>query len=532
MKNQYNIKINPPKLSSEQIEQHRDFDALLQAFEQTQAAAPSPEPVSQPQKGRGKLRYLLYAMTAAAAVVLMLLAIRDSNPTVQPAPIPTQQMAELLQLKAPLPKLEQRFERRVIADASKGEVLHYPSGSEVAVPAAAFVDAEGYPVEGAVEIEYREFADAVDMFLAGIPQQLGKHQNLQSTGMMEIKGYQDGKPVYLNMDKKLDINLRGKMPVATNPDELGVYVYSVQNDAWEYQSQDRIERLGQPEQPTNTVDSIQLPPEALEEARRTLAASQPKAPIKPGISDDMQVFDFDININDYPELAAYAENVEFIGSRTALTPATFDTVWNAMDIVNKGNDTYELRLIYETGAEPIVRTIEVYPAVAATPAARAQYEAQQQQYEADVAAWEAEVVALASQSQPDAMPSTLVEVVNYFSIHRFGLWNCGKPIEWNESWPVEAAFVSEEGTPLTVEQVFVTTPAQQLYYSAPSQASNTVELKYAVAEDAPTIWAMSADGGLWVASAPTTPEERRPTIPLKGVAVPDSERDFRTLLTF
>ena len=130
------------------------------------------------------------------------------------------------------------------------------------------------------------------------------------------------------------------------------------------------------------------------------------------------------------------------------------------------------------------------------------------------------------------MPATLVEVVNYFSIHRFGLWNCGKPIEWNESWPVEAAFVSEEGTPLTVEQVFVTTPAQQLYYSAPSQASNTVELKYAVAEDAPTIWAMSADGGLWVASAPTTPEERRPTIPLKGVAVPDSERDFRTLLTF
>ena len=538
MKNRYDIKTNPPQPSSEQIEQHRDFDALLQAFEQAKEAAPEPQSdagawsVERPQRpASGRLRYLAYAVTSAAAIALVFWAFRQTRSTVLPVPVPpTAQLAEQLTLKAPLPPLDQRFERLTVADAAKGEVLHYPSGSEIVVPAAAFVDAKGYPVEGAIEIEYREFADAVDMFLAGVPQQLGKHQNLQSTGMMEIKGFQNGTPIYLNMDKKLEVSLRGRMAVDTDPKELGVYTYSTQRDAWEYQGADRIERLQ--ETPTVSTDPAEISPEARQAAEATLAEERPQAPIKPGIGDDMQVFDFDINLEEFPELAAYADNVEFIGPRSALTPATFDTVWNAMELTNKGNSTYELQLIYETPEESIIRRIEVYPAVASTPEARAQYTEQKAQYEKDLATWNASVEALALSQETDTLaPVALVDIVNYFSINRFGLWNCGKPVEWAQS-AVEAAFVNEAGAPLELAQVFVTTSDQQLYYSAPSDASNTARLQYTTTEAAPTIWAMSADGGLWVANTPNTPEEQSQPISLKGVAVPASERDFRTLITF
>lgn len=535
MKNQYNIKTNPPNLSSEQIEQHRDFDALLKAFEQAPSSdeethSPSKEAAASWTVERPKRRpYVLYMLTAVAAAVLLVVALRQNRGAASPALVPpTGQMAELLDLQKPLPHIEQAVERLTIADAAQGEILHYPSGSEVVVPAAAFVDSEGRPVEGAVEIEYREFADAIDMFLAGVPQQLGKHQNLQSTGMMEIKGFQNGEPVYLNMDKKLDVNLRGRMASNTDTEELGVYVYSTQEDTWQYEGKDRIERL-EAIHPTTTGKAV-VQPEARQAAEHTLASSRPQKPIKPGISDDMQVFDFDIDINEYPELAAYNHKVEFISKKDELPAATFDTVWNAMEIISKGNQTYELQLVYETEGAPIVRTFEVYPAIASTPEARAAYEAQKADYEVAMTAWEVEVTNLALQNQPEP-EQQLVGIINHFSIRRFGLWNCGKPIEWNQQVPVATQFVSEEGLPLNVAQVFVTTPAQQLYYSAPSQDANTADLQY-TQEATPTIWAMSDDGGLWVASAPAAPEEGTTTIPMKGLTIPNTEQDLRTMLVF
>lgn len=534
MKNQYNIKTNPPDLSSEQIEQHRDFDALLKVFEQ---APSSDEETYSPNEvaaswtvERSKPRpYFFYIITAVAAAVLLVVALRQNRGVVSPTLVPpTGQMAELLELQKPLPHIEQAVERLTIADAAKGETLHYPSGSEVIVPAAAFIDSEGRPIEGAVEIEYREFADAVDMFLAGVPQQLGKHQSIQSTGMMEIKGFQNGEPIYLNMDKELNVNLRGRMASNTNPEELGVYVYSTKEDAWQYESKDRIEHL-EATDPTTTRKTV-VEPEARRAAERTLASSRPQKPIKPGISDDMQVFDFDIDLNEYPELAAYNHKVEFISKKDELPAATFDTVWNAMEIINKGDQMYELQLVYETEGAPIVRTFEVYPAIASTPEARAAYKAQQADYEVAMTAWEAEVTDLALQNQPEP-EQQLAEIINHFSIRRFGLWNCGKPVEWNEQVPVATQFVSEEGLPLDVAQVFVTTPAQQLYYSAPSQDANTAELQY-TQEATPTIWAMSNDGGLWVTSEPTAPEEGTRTIPMKGMAIPNTEQDLRTMLVF
>ena len=39
MKNQYNIKVNPPELTSEQIKKHQDFDTLFAKFEQQASPA-------------------------------------------------------------------------------------------------------------------------------------------------------------------------------------------------------------------------------------------------------------------------------------------------------------------------------------------------------------------------------------------------------------------------------------------------------------------------------------------------------------
>ena len=59
-KDLYNIKINPPQLSKEEIAKYQDFDALLPQFKET----PLPKEVKSERKPR--VIWLRYVATAAA----------------------------------------------------------------------------------------------------------------------------------------------------------------------------------------------------------------------------------------------------------------------------------------------------------------------------------------------------------------------------------------------------------------------------------------------------------------------------------
>jgi len=63
-KDLYNIKINPPQLSKEEIAKYQDFDALLAKFKET----PLPEEVKSERKPR--VIWLRYVATAAAVFLL------------------------------------------------------------------------------------------------------------------------------------------------------------------------------------------------------------------------------------------------------------------------------------------------------------------------------------------------------------------------------------------------------------------------------------------------------------------------------
>ena len=98
-------------------------------------------------------------------------------------------------------------------DAAKGDTLVYPTGSIILFPPNAFVDEAGKPVTGKVQVKYREFKDPVDFFLAGIPMQYdsaGTAYQFISSGMLDIRAFKDGKPVFVNKTAKPEINLASK----------------------------------------------------------------------------------------------------------------------------------------------------------------------------------------------------------------------------------------------------------------------------------------------------------------------------------
>jgi hypothetical protein len=95
-------------------------------------------------------------------------------------------------------------------DAAKGDILVYPTGSIIVFPPNAFVDEAGRPVTGNVQVKYREFKDPVDFFLAGIPMRYdsaGTSYLFESSGMLDIRAFKDGKPVFVNKANKPEVNL-------------------------------------------------------------------------------------------------------------------------------------------------------------------------------------------------------------------------------------------------------------------------------------------------------------------------------------
>lgn len=56
-----------------------------------------------------------------------------------------------------------------VLNAQSDSTIQYPSGSKIHVPANAFLDKNGKVVTGKVDLRYREFKKASDVFVAGIP---------------------------------------------------------------------------------------------------------------------------------------------------------------------------------------------------------------------------------------------------------------------------------------------------------------------------------------------------------------------------
>lgn len=551
MKNNYNIKIDPPEISSEQIQKHQDFDALFAQFQEVETAPKEPavDPKPAAPKAITKITPLLIkygtgAVIAVAASILVVFMIRQSMMSVD-GNLPTEQINELLALNTPLSKdLSKPFDALVVESAEKGETLSYHSGSKIVVPASAFVDEKGMPVEGKVEIQYREFNDHVDMFLAGVPKEMDKHQNLQSAGMMEIKGFQNGKPVYLSMDKTLEVELKGTVMDGISTGDLNVYVYSKQQDAWDYVVEDKVEVLAQQQLPEPTVPSTTEDRAKVEqEVRRTLARSKPTQPIKPGVPNGMQEFDFDINVDQFPELAAYHQKVDLMVKESAISMATFDTIWNSMKMVGLGNNKYRMELTYEGNEGDIVRKFDVYPVVIATQEAERIYQERLEVYQLKLEQWEQDVLAEVEERLNTVSDSLdwaaqtskkgWKEIINRFKIHRFGLWNCGKIIDLQDSPIIAANFVDANGQNIVVDQLFITNKNKQLYYFAPNNEQNPrLNVKYEAAVEN-KIWALTKEDELLVATIEaSTPLKDQMTFEMEVVGIVDSEEAVRTALTF
>jgi hypothetical protein len=140
-------------------------------------------------------------------------------------------VSKKLEIKSPIPELDIKFEEFEL-DNSKDQVLKTKRGSQIRIPAGAIVDKAGKSA-GTVKIKYREFHDAVDIFLSGIPMDYnaqGTKRNMQTAGMFELKAEKSGEELQVANGKTIGVRMASYEPGT----DYSVFYLDQKGKGWEF----------------------------------------------------------------------------------------------------------------------------------------------------------------------------------------------------------------------------------------------------------------------------------------------------------
>lgn len=173
-------------------------------------------------------------------------------------------------------------------NANKGGTIDIESGTQIVIPPNTFVDANGVPVQGEIEVNYREFHNVTDIVASGIPMRCSKDGQagfLKTAGMFEIRASAAGQPLTIANDKKVEVNMASYYEGS----EYDFYYFDESTKAWQQTG------TGTPKENT-----------AKKQKDLQLERKTPASPMPPQKFDESRfVFDLDVDFKQFPELRAF-----------------------------------------------------------------------------------------------------------------------------------------------------------------------------------------------------------------------------------
>ncbi len=493
MKNNYNIKIDPKKLSSEEISKYQDFDKLLAEFSEQKKQPKSPLIIAS--------RKWVYTAVAVAAsfIGIFVIALNDSSNDY--AAQQRQYFDNLPYINPPFTNVKPQFASFKIS-ANQGGVYEYESGSKLRVPAAAFVDQKGEVVNGDVDIKYREFHDYVDFFLSGIPMtydSAGISYTLESAGMMEIYAEQDGERIKMAPGKTIAVELVSNVnvpPGMNQPPGYNIYKLDTSGRQWKYQNVDKMQLVGEQESyEASASGNLTLEEQSFEEQLKEIeklakieleeiesGVPKPIEPIKPRQNNGSgEVFNFDLSdledeiSQDYADAKqeAIAMSEEFGSMLWQISPqsssVSLDDIakpdkeddsntWDGMRLRKNNNLDYELTLIEGNQAlnviiNPVLSGSDFSKAMEDYEAQMATYmqalDAREERLADEKAIWKQKIDEQKRQLEEqykkelnklerfgntEGITNHIVKrkVINRFNATSLGIWNCDRPLPPHE----------------------------------------------------------------------------------------------------
>lgn len=302
------INRNKEKLTPEDVEKGKNFERVLTDYAARQT------PFYKTTKF-----YLSVAVTGGIVAIGTMLLLNSGNEPVK-AQTP---------FIDPIPGLHIN-DTIFHVDGANASTLEYFNGSQIEIPEGAFLDRNGNPVTGKVDIFYREFHDPGDIILAGIPMtydSAGERRHFESAGMFEIVATKDGQPLTISPSRPVKV----RMVSHTDEDKFNVYYLDTAKKNWEYLRKDKAELLSvKKDSSLSKTDSLAL-------------AALSTEPLKPKKADPKRPsFNIEVDPAEFPELALYEGILfEVDVDRTPYDSRLSKMDWDDAQIVREtGKKTY------------------------------------------------------------------------------------------------------------------------------------------------------------------------------------------------
>jgi hypothetical protein len=175
---------------------------------------------------------LMKSKSLFPVITFLLLGCQNTN--MKKSPISCVVENENISSINPIKGLEIKPETYVIK-TNQASTINLPTGSKIEIPADAFVDQNGNPVQGEVEIKWNEYHSLSDIMLSGIPMKydtLGKQGDFVSGGMFTISAEHNSNKVELAEGKtaKIDIASINDTPC------MNFYQLDEKSGKWNYET--------------------------------------------------------------------------------------------------------------------------------------------------------------------------------------------------------------------------------------------------------------------------------------------------------
>jgi hypothetical protein len=489
------IKLNTNReiVSSEEIKGRRDFSKLMTEY----------KTVSKPF-----YKNTYFVAGASAIVGLAIFSVVYFNTSVPKTEL---QVSDTSETKTERPFIVPAFSNLDIpfetyfVNAKKGGVLKLKNGSFIKIPANTFKDEKGQLVSGNVDIRYREFRDAVDILVSGIPMQYdsaGQKNQLESAGMFEIQGIQNGKKVALAKDIIVE------MASSNASGNFNQYFLDTLSRSWKYLGENKIvggdakdesvvgkdsaiANLLRREMPLDdgfqsTVEENELAvsQNKIQELNKQTNALKKEEPVKPIKSKvDNYHFDLDVLPEEFPELVDY-KGLQFeVGPENkTFNAGLYEIMWDDVKLnyntpgknykinfvknnkssefivypVYQGKDSVKVKALYQKKFVEYQKKLN--EKIAAEKKAQEEMVLKQKKWEEKVEAqqkkFDEEQRKFAEQELKRSKAVNNFNIRNVFMVSQFGVYNTDRCFKFENEVRLTSYFADDDNKQLKVEAIY------------------------------------------------------------------------------
>jgi hypothetical protein len=292
-------------------------------------------------------------VSLGAAVILSVLIIRpffkaEDKPLLK-------KHDEPLQIAQPVnpgginpPQPEQIRYENFVVKAGKKSVFKTSKGSQISVPAQAFIYPDGSPCNKPVDVQFAEFHNVAEVFLSGVPMQYdssGVTYTFESAGMFNIVASSEGQPLKLAQNKGITIDL-----VSDAEGTYNLYYFDPVQNSWDY-------RLTEDKTPSAHGPSGSMYKQEKTERKQEKPVQSPSVIIQETNPDPVEVqppafskrdknnfaFKVDIDESRFPELAGI-RNLLFEVEGNSAENKYLRGTWDSISLQRGNDDEYTISL--------------------------------------------------------------------------------------------------------------------------------------------------------------------------------------------